>query len=62
MKTIIKECIKHNITYHILEKRGYYRCKKCRSEAVSKHRRNRKQKLISHFGGRCKLCGYDKCA
>ena len=28
---------------------------------VSKSRRERKKKLIEYFGGKCILCGYDKC-
>lgn len=37
------------------------RCNVCRSEHVKNYRRRRKQKLIELFGGKCCLCGYDKC-
>ncbi len=56
-----KECSKHGMTQYILEGRGYYRCKKCRSENVSKQRRRRKLKAIEYKGGECSLCGYNKC-
>jgi hypothetical protein len=57
-----RECKKHGKTSFILENRGYYRCKKCRSENVSKQRRGRKLKAIEYKGGQCKICGYSKCA
>lgn len=59
---IQKECKKHGITIHILEKKtGYFRCGQCRNQAVMKRRRNVKLKLIQACGGKCKQCGYDKC-
>lgn len=30
-------------------------------EAVTKRRRELKKKLVEHFGGCCKICGYNKC-
>lgn len=60
-KYINKTCKKHGLTEYVLESRGYYRCKTCRVEQVTKSRRNRKLKLVKHFGGKCKICGYDKC-
>jgi len=36
----------------VLEGRGYYRCVRCRSEAVSKRRRTVKRKLVEEAGGR----------
>lgn len=33
-----------------------------RSKAVKKWRKNAKLRLIRAFGGRCCVCGYDKCA
>lgn len=56
-----KQCNKHGLTDFVLEKRGYYRCKKCRSAQVTKSRRKRKKKLVEYFGGRCTSCGYDRC-
>ena len=39
---------------------GGWRCKRCRSEAVSRRRRMVKAELIALAGGACKLCGYDR--
>lgn len=58
---MLKECKIHGVTEHVPRDGGYLRCKKCRSEAVSKARRKRKRKLISELGGKCQRCGYDKC-
>jgi hypothetical protein len=61
MKYIEKECKKHGICRFVLEGRGYYRCTKCRSEAVSKKRRKIKEELVKYKGGKCEVCGYCKC-
>lgn len=61
-KKIIKSvCNKHGETDFILRTEGYYRCKKCRSEAVIKRRRVIKEKAVDYKGGKCEKCGYDKC-
>lgn len=46
---------------HILEERGYYRCRQCRVEAVARRRRKVKLILAKEAGGRCRLCGYNRC-
>jgi transposase len=53
-------CDRHGETEFILEGRGYYRCKRCRSERVAARRRNAKVLLVGEAGGRCCLCGYDR--
>lgn len=58
---IQKECKHHGKCKFILENRGAYRCTKCRSERVSKCRRKRKAVLVEYKGGKCELCGYNKC-
>lgn len=55
------ECRRHGTTKFVLEGRGYYRCGKCRAEAVAKRRRVIKQKLVEEAGGKCFLCGYSRC-
>jgi len=63
-KNIQKECLKHGMRRHRLSKNGeYYRyfCVKCASEAVIKRRKKIKQKAVDYKGGKCKLCGYNKC-
>lgn len=38
-----------------------FRCKQCNVEKVSRWRKSLKGKLIQLLGGKCELCGYDKC-
>jgi transposase len=59
--TVIRECRRHGSTEFWLEGRGYYRCKRCRMERVSRRRRKVKMMLVAEAGGRCVLCGYDRC-
>jgi 5-methylcytosine-specific restriction endonuclease McrA len=60
-KIVIKECKHHGKTEYILEpSRDSYRCKKCRSENVTKRRKKVKVKLVKEFGGKCKICNYGK--
>jgi transposase len=54
-------CARHGRTKFRLEGRGYYRCLRCRQERVSEWRRRVKRRLIEEAGGRCALCGYDRC-
>ena len=58
---MIKECKHHGKTEFILENRGYYRCRICRSECVTKRRKQLKKDAVAYKGGKCVLCGYDKC-
>jgi transposase len=59
-RTATFKCRRHGITEFILEGRGYYRCKRCRSAAVAKRRRTVKRKLVEEAGGTCLLCGYHR--
>ena len=56
-----KICDKHGATKFVLEKRGYYRCVFCRSEATSRRRKKVKHALVAERGGSCERCGYNKC-
>ncbi len=58
---VVRECRRHGPTEFWLEKRGIYRCLKCRSEAVSRRRRRVKEILVAEAGGKCAICGYDRC-
>ena len=53
-------CSRHGATDFWLERRGIYRCLRCRSEAVARRRRRLKEILVSEAGGRCSICGYDR--
>jgi transposase-like protein len=59
--TVTMTCRHHGETEFYLEGRGYYRCKRCRSEAVTRRRRKVKRILVEEAGGRCVVCGYDRC-
>jgi len=59
--TVTMTCIHHGETEFFLEGRGYYRCKRCRSDAVTRRRRKVKAILVAEAGGRCSICGYDGC-
>jgi transposase len=54
-------CPTHGETEFLIEGRGYYRCKRCRSAAVTNRRRRVKATLVAEAGGRCAVCGYDRC-
>jgi transposase len=60
--TVTLACARHGQSEFILEGRGYYRCKLCRVERVSQHRRDMKATLVEEAGGRCVLCGYARTA
>jgi transposase len=57
----LRACPRHGQTMFVLEGRGSYRCKQCRQEQVSRWRRRVKAQLVAEAGGRCMLCGYDRC-
>ena len=59
--TVVMACPAHGSAEFVIEGRGYYRCKRCRSEAVTNRRRRVKTILVAEAGGRCLLCGYDRC-
>jgi len=54
------QCPRHGTSRFVLNARGYYRCKRCRSEAVARRRRKVKAILVQEAGGRCCICGYDR--
>lgn len=55
-------CRRHGRTAFSIEGRGSHRCMKCRGEAVARRRRRVKDTLVREAGGRCRLCGYSRCA
>ena len=60
--TVTMTCRHHGETEFVLEGRGYYRCKRCRADAVVRHRQKLKTTLVEEAGGRCCICGYDRFA
>ncbi|MFL5892382.1 MAG: helix-turn-helix domain-containing protein [Solirubrobacterales bacterium] len=57
---IVDDCSRHGETEFVLENRGSYRCKRCRSESVSQWRQRLKLKLIDEAGGACAICGHSR--
>jgi len=53
-------CGRHGATDFVIDGAGVYRCRRCRSEAVSRRRRRVKAILVQEAGGRCRICGYDR--
>lgn len=60
--TAVMRCRHHGETDFVLDKRGYFRCKRCRSQAVSRRRRRTKLILVEEAGGACRACGYNRSA
>lgn len=61
-KYIVKECKYHGFTKHIyISSAKRYKCCKCQSEAVQKRRDTIKKILVEYKGGKCEICGYNKC-
>jgi transposase len=58
--TTTMTCKHHGEADFVIEGRGLYRCKRCRSEAVVRHRRKVKATLVQEAGGACCICGYDR--
>jgi hypothetical protein len=58
---VVLRCRHHGETDFYVSPDGTYKCKRCRTENVAKWRRNAKDDLVREAGGRCLLCGYDKC-
>lgn len=54
-------CKKHGLTEFVINSAGRKRCKKCRIDAVNKKRQNNKKILVEYKGGKCEICGYNKC-
>jgi transposase len=53
-------CPRHGESDHVLDGRGYFRCRICRREAVVRRRRRVKRILVEEAGGSCRLCGYER--
>jgi transposase len=52
------KCPRHGETEFCLDGRGRYRCRLCRSAAVTRRRRKVKTILVQEAGGACRICGY----
>lgn len=59
--TLSATCPRHGDTTFVIEESGRARCRACRMERVAEWRRKTKRRLVHEAGGRCQLCGYDRC-
>lgn len=60
-REITRRCRRHGTTtFAATGSAGYYRCKRCRAEAVARRRRRVKAILVEEAGGSCRLCDYDR--
>ena len=60
-REVTSQCGRHGDTQFVREGSGYYRCKRCRMERVARRRKAIKQTLVEEAGGKCLICGYDRC-
>lgn len=61
-RSLIRHCERHGETeFAIVGSSRRLHCRRCRSEAVARRRRRVKEILVAEAGGRCVLCGYDRC-
>jgi hypothetical protein len=58
---LVRTCARHGVGPFARDARGTFRCTRCSADAVSKRRRKVKVILIEEAGGRCGLCGYERC-
>jgi hypothetical protein len=61
VQVVQRHCRRHGVTAFRPDAKGTFRCGRCVAERVSEHRRRVKQTLVAEAGGRCILCGYDRC-
>jgi hypothetical protein len=63
--TELRECPNHGLTEHRLYGAGHgrrrWRCRRCAAEAVTRRHRKVRLQLVAAAGGRCAVCGYDRC-
>jgi hypothetical protein len=53
-------CRVHGESEFVLDRAGYYRCRPCRVESVTRRRRRVKEILAEEAGGACRVCGYSR--
>jgi transposase len=58
--TQLMACRVHGETAFRRDSKGYFKCLRCRAEAVTRRRRKVKAILTAEAGGACAICGYDR--
>ena len=58
-----RTCSRHGVTEFALygRARPRWRCKRCLGAAVTRRLQRVKRELVDEAGGRCVVCGYDRC-
>jgi hypothetical protein len=61
----LRVCARHgrHLHYRTVTKAGYvrWRCRRCMGEAVTRRKQKVRRTLVDEAGGRCAVCGYDRC-
>jgi hypothetical protein len=61
----LRVCAHHGLIVHYRNERRdgsvYWRCRRCEGEAVTRRKQRVRRTLIEEAGGRCAVCGYDRC-
>ena len=58
----VRNCKHHGESiYRYYESQNRWRCLKCQTESTQRRRDNVKIKAVEYKGGKCSICGYDKC-
>ena len=61
-KSETRFCEHHGLTtFSSYGKKTHFKCSKCMKYRKNKKRYDYKQKCVDYKGGKCELCGYDKC-
>jgi hypothetical protein len=55
------DCPRHGPSVFHRYGNGRYRCKRCVGEAVTRRHQKVRRILVEEAGGRCQVCGYDRC-
>lgn len=58
----VRTCKHHGESiYRYYESQNKWICLKCQTERTQRRRDNVKIKAVEYKGGKCSICGYDKC-
>jgi hypothetical protein len=61
----IRKCLIHGETLHTYYDKsswhGQWKCLKCQTEEAVIKRQLKKIKCVEYKGGKCEICGYNKC-
>lgn len=62
METKLDYCEHHGLTvFKKYSGKNKFYCVECNKKSVTNRRKNNKKLLVEYKGGKCEICGYDKC-